>query len=87
VNTCSIKRVEFLDQLNDCQRLKKTFVPYVKQFVYSKEKEAKENNISFKTAEILPATFPDLVYLRSRWLTCCHNTFSSQPDSTTRAIW
>jgi hypothetical protein len=28
-----------------------------------------------------------LVYLRSRWLTCCHNTFSNQPDSTTRAIW
>jgi hypothetical protein len=27
-----------------------------------------------------------LVYLRSRWLTCCHNTVSSQPDSTTRAI-
>jgi hypothetical protein len=28
-----------------------------------------------------------LVYLRSRWLTCCHNTFTNQPDSTTRAIW
>jgi hypothetical protein len=28
-----------------------------------------------------------LVYLRSRWLTCCHNTFSNQPDSTTRTIW
>jgi hypothetical protein len=27
------------------------------------------------------------VYLRSRWLTCCHNTFSNLPDSTTRAIW
>jgi hypothetical protein len=27
------------------------------------------------------------VYLRSRWLTCCHNTISNQPDSTTRAIY
>jgi hypothetical protein len=26
------------------------------------------------------------VYLRSRWLIRCHNTFSNQPDSTTRAI-
>jgi hypothetical protein len=28
-----------------------------------------------------------LVHLRSRWPTCCHNTVSNQPDSTTRAIW
>jgi hypothetical protein len=38
-------------------------------------------------AAVNTVPLPELVYLMSRWLTCRHNTYSNQPDSTTRAIW